>query len=333
MYDTLLNLIAQTSKSFLYVGVGSCPHVRTPQELTPRWDQLLPCFVKDIAQNKKEKIQIVHIDPQFANSLEFLKEYFAIHLPDAIFYDDDSIYIWESSQIQVICAATHLYHPGNYSQENHEWFLDACTEEALCHSFRMVYQEYTGYETFPLFKKLYEMCDENLKRRFRNLILFDISYGNDTGCSTDMTKYKPIYEPNGMFLNIQLLTNEDLMEKVNLHPTVREILYKNLLGEYRRVLNEIHVDYRRRLAGDPVFHPNKYGYLDSSSPAEIMMILEQQLFQLAPLLEKVGLLSTTTKQKLKDLFLEYKNMDRYKWYQEVFNLVKFEQPVALSAIQ
>lgn len=325
MYNTLLDLVTQTSKSFLYFGVGSCPHVRTVEALTPRWDQLLPCFVKDIAQNKNEKIQILHIDPQFAYSLEFLKEYFAVHLPDAVFYDMDNIYIWESSQIQVICAATRFDHPGSYTKDNDEWFLEALTEEALCHSFRMVYQEYTGFETLSLFKRLYEMCDESLKRRFRNLILFDVSYGNDIGCSTDMTKYKPVYERNGMFLNILLLTNEELLDKIDLHPTIREIVSQNLLGQYRRVLNEIHVDYRRKINGDPLFHPNKYGYTDSSSSSELMWILERELFNCVPLLQKVGLLQQDAVQKLKDFFLEYQGMDRYKWYQEVFNLVKFDR--------
>lgn len=333
MYQTLLQLVTQTSKSFFYVGVGSCPHIRTVEELTPRWDQLLPCFVKDIAQNKNEKIQILHIDPQFANSLEFLKEYFEVHLPDAVFYDIDGVYIWESSRIQVICAPTRFSHPGPHTQDNDEWFLEALADEALCHSFRMVYQEYTGYETLSLFKKLYEMCDESLKRRFRNLILFDVSYGNDNGCSTDLTKYKPIYERNGMFLNIQLLSNEELFEKVDVHPSIREILCRNILGNYRRILNDIHVDYRRKMNGEYVFHPNQYGYTDSSSPSEIMWILEQEIFKCVPLLQKLGLLSHNATQKLKDYFLDYSRIDRYKWYQEVFNLVKFEPPAVPGIVQ
>ena len=321
MYETLLELVNQTSKSFFYFGVGSCPHVRTPQELLPRWDQLLPCFVKDIAQNKNEKIQILHIDPQFANSVEFLRSYFAIHLPDALYYDMDDIYIWETKNMQVICAACRFDHPSTHNtQENHEWFLETLIDDALSHSFRVVYQEYTGYETKSLFLKLYAMCGQ--KRRFQNLILFDVSYGNDTGCSTDMTKYKPIYESNGLFLNIQLLSNEELLKKVDAHPSIQEILRRNLLGEYCRILNEIHVDYRRKINGDPVFCPKKYGYDDQSKPEEIMRVLQEQLFKLVPLLQKVGLLSLQGTQRLNELFQEYQGIDRYKWYQYAFDLIK-----------
>jgi len=333
MYETLLSLVNQSPKSFFYFGVGSCPHVRTPQELQPKYDQLLPCFVKDIAQNKNEKIQLLHIDPQFANYLEFLHAYFAIHLPDAIFCATDNIYIWETKQIQVICAATRFEHPTANTQENHEWFLDALTDEALVHGFRMVYQEYTGVETKKLFHDFYKICDENLKRRFRGLILFDVSYGNDIGCSTDMTKYKPIYEANGLFLNLQLLSNEELLEKVDVHPSIQEILRQNLLKDYRQTLNEIHVDYRRKMNGDPVFCPTIHGYDTSSTPSEIMRVLEKKLFKLVPLLQKVGLLSVQGTQKLRDLFLEYETIDRYKWYQYTFDLVKFEPPVNLSIPQ
>lgn len=332
MYETLLNLISQTSKSFLYFGVGSCPHMRSVEELTPRWDQLLPCFVKDIAQNKNEKIQILHIDPQFANSLEFLKAYFALHLPDAVFYNMENLYIWETPRMQVICAAGRFDHPSSSTQENHEWFLEALTDEALSNGFRMVYQEYTGFETKRLFQQLYEMCDESLKRRFRSLVLFDVSYGTDNGCSTDLTKYKPIYERNGMFLNIQLLSKEELLDKIDVHPSIREILCRNLLGEYRRILNEIHVDYRRKMNGDSLFHPHMYGYTDSSSPPEIMSILERELFKCVPLLQRVGLLSYDATQKLRDCFMEYQRIDRYKWYDMVFNLVKFE-PLNPAGVQ
>ena len=333
MYDTLLNLVTQTSKSFFYFGVGSCPHVRTVEELTPRWDQLLPCFVRDISQNKNEKIQILHIDPHFTNSLTFLKEYFSLNLPDSIFYEMNNIYIWETSRLQVICASCRFDHPSTHNEDNHEWFLDALTEEALVHSFRMVYQEYTGAEMKSLFRKFFETCDENLKRRFRSLVLFDVSYGNDTGCSTDLTKYKPIYESNGMFLNLQVLTYEELLEKVDVHPSVRDILKRNLLADFRRILNEIHVDYRRKMNGDPVFHPSIYGYDDSSSATVIMHILERHIFNLVPLLQKLGMLSQDATQSIKHLFAIYASMDRYKWYQEMFNLVKFEPPAVPPLVQ
>ena len=322
MYETLLHFLHQTSKSFFYLGVGSCPHLQDPTKLDPKYDQLLPCFVKDIAQNKKEKIQILHIDPKFANQIPFLHAYFAIHLPDAVFYDMDTMYIWETTQMQVIFASCSFEHPSSKTQDNHLWFLEALIDEALSHSFRMVYQEYTGYEIQSLFLRLYEQSDQ--KKRFRNLILFDVSYGNAIGCSTDMSKYKPIYESNGLFLNIQLLSNEELLAKVDEFPSIREILRRNLIRDYRRILNEIHVDYRRLLNGDPVVCPANYGYHRLSTPEEIMQILQRNLFKLIPLLQKVGLLSLEGTQELTELFYQYQVIDRYKWYQSVFELVKFD---------
>jgi hypothetical protein len=326
MFETLLHRVIQYPKTFLYFGVGSCPHVRTVEELTPKWDQLLPCFVRDIYQSKASRIQVLHVDPQFSTHRDFLNAYFAKNLPNSVFYEDGSLMIWESERIQVICAATHFYHPNTYNQENHIWFLDALTEESLVNGFKMVYQEYTGQEIKHLFLNLYNSCDENLQRRFRRQILFDVSYGTDTGCMTDMEKNKPFYEPNGDFLNLQLYSEMELFDRINTHPAVNEVIFKNLVRKYRTLLNDIHVDYRRKMNGDSLFHPDVYGYGNDSSPQDILESLEHELFKIVPQLQKLGLMNEETKEQLRSYFEQATTMDRYKWYDQVFKLVKFEAP-------
>ena len=326
MLESLLHLVNQYQKTFLYFGVGSCPHVGTVEELTPKWDQLLPCFVRDIYQNKASRVQILHVDPQFSNYRTFLISYFAKHLPDSIFYDENDVLIWETDSIQVICASTHFYHPNTYNDEDHTWFLDSLTEEALCNGFRMVYQEYTGHEMKESFLKLYNTCDETLQRRFRRQILFDVSYGTHTGCMTDMEKYKPFYDSNGDFLNLQLYNEKELFDSINTHPAINEVLFITLVGNYRRILNEIHVDYRRKMNGDSLFHPGIYGYNNSSSPEEILSCLHKEIFKIVPQLQKIGLLSNKALEQLHSYFEQANTMDRYKWYDKVFNLVKFELP-------
>jgi hypothetical protein len=326
MYETLLHLVNQYPKTFLYFGVGSCPHARTVEDLSPKWDQLLPCFVRDIYQTKASRLQVLHVDPQFANHRDFLIAYFAKHLPESVFYDDGTLMIWEADRIQVICAATHFYHPNTYNDENHIWFLDALTEEALVNGYKLVYQEYTGQEIKELFLKLYTSCDDNLQRRFRRQILFDVSYGTDTGCMTDMEKYKPFYEPNGDFLNLQLYSEKELFDRIHTHPAINEVLFKTLLGKYRMLLNEIHVDYRRKLNGDTLFHPDTYGYDAHSSPQEILASLERELFKIVPQLQKIGLMNQESQNLLRSYFEQASTMDRYKWYDNVFKLVKFELP-------
>ena len=327
MYEHLLSLVNEYPKHVLYFGVGSCPHVTTVEQLTPKWDQLLPCFIREIYQTKASRIQVLHVDPQFAYHREFLIRYFAEHLPNSVFYDEGDVMIWEANRLQVICAATHFYHQNIHAnQEDHTWFLDSLTDEALCNGYKLVYQEYTGYEMKNLFLKLYNACDENLQKRFRRQILFDISYGTDAGCMTDMEKYRPFYEPNGDFLNLQLYSESELLDRINTHPAINEILFKTLLGKYRTLLNEIHVDYRRKINGDPCFHPNKYGYENASSPEEILCCLKQELFKIVPHLRKLGILDETTQHQLSSYFEQATTMDRYKWYDQVFKLVKFEPP-------
>jgi len=326
MYEQLLTLVNTYPKTFLYLGVGSCPHASTVEELTPKWDQLLPCFVRDIYQNKASRVQILHIDPQFSNKREFLFDYFAKHLPHSVFYDEGDVMIWETTHLQVICAATHFYHPNTYNKENHIWFLDALTEEALVNGFKLVYQEYTGYEMKPLFLQLYTACDENLRKRFRRQILFDVSYGTDTGCMTDMESYRPFYEPNGDFLNLQLYSESELLDRIHTHPAINAILYKTMLTKYRKLLNDIHVDYRRKMNGDSLFHPDTYGYDHRSSSNEILNCLKQELFKIVPHLRKLGIMNQETQDQLSSYFEQATTMDRYKWYDQVFKLVKFEAP-------
>lgn len=329
MYETLLQFVNQVPKTFLYFGVGSCPHVSSLEKLEAKYDQLLPCFVKDSYQNKpSSRIQVIHVDPAFADKdkQEFLRDYFAKELPESFFYEHEGLMIWEAPQMQVIVAAIKFSHPNSYDKEDSTWFLDAISEEAIANNFQIVYQEFTGQYMKPLFQKLYKMYEGNFKEQFRNKVLFDISYGTDTGCSTDMVKYKPFYQADGSFLNLQLYNEDELLERINTHPAVNEILFKSLLAKYRCILNEIHVDYRRKMNGDTLFHPNVYGYTESSTPLYIMNTLKVELFKLVPLLQKVGLLSLEGTQKLEELFHEYEAIDRYKWYDTVFKLVKFECP-------
>jgi hypothetical protein len=327
MYETLLHFVNQTPKTFLYFGVGSCPHVESPEKLEPKYDQLLPCFVKDIYQNKpSSRVQILHVDPAFDRKHEFLKSYFAVHLPDAFFYEHDELMIWESQRIQVIIAPMKFSHPNSYDKDDSTWFLDTLAEEAIVNGFQMVYQEYTGHDIKPLFLRFYNMYDGNLKERFRRQVLFDISYGTDSGCCTDMVKYKPFYEPDGSFLNLQLLSHRELLQRINTHPAINEILFKTSLQKYRKVLNEIHVDYRRKQNGDTLFHSDEYGYSESSSPAEIMDCLRRELYCVVPQLQKLGAFSNNAGEKLHQYFEQTQTIDRYKWYELVFNLVKFEMP-------
>ena len=53
-----------------YVGIGSCPHASTLEELTDEWDQILPVFIRE------SKATIFHYDPAFEYKQEFMKQYF-----------------------------------------------------------------------------------------------------------------------------------------------------------------------------------------------------------------------------------------------------------------
>ena len=67
-----------TEPSFVYVGIGSCPHAQTLVDYTDDWNQILPVFVRDILEITELPVRILHFDPAFeyhSDRIEFLKSY------------------------------------------------------------------------------------------------------------------------------------------------------------------------------------------------------------------------------------------------------------------
>ncbi len=325
--ETILSHCLDIEKTHTYVGIGSCPHVSKIEDLTPRWDQLLPLFLDPILKSKSDtSLLVVHFDPAFARTKELLDAYFSSayitnRFGPFLHYSESNLFVWLNNRVHVLIVPCSFYTGAHQHTENHRWFLESLVQDAIESNTKLIVQDYTGYELEPVFRFLYQ--NSHPPGAFRQRILFDVSYGCDTGCTTDLTKYAPLYDIHGNFINLLLLTPREVLyalticsEKDRLLPYVQRLYFRM----FRECLNTIHPDYRRRRAGDSTFS-TAYRYGKDSSPETIMKVLQEEIYALIPVLREVNLFSLESQRILDHLFQSYSTMDPYKWYGEVYNLV------------
>jgi hypothetical protein len=82
------------------------------------------------------------------------------------------------------------------------------------------------------------------------------------------------------------------------------------------ILNNYHVDYRRRTRGETTLFKNDH-YTDSSEPELIMELLQAELYALMPVFRELGMTTRAKDTQLHILFETYKSYtgnNLYRWY-------------------
>jgi len=285
----------KSKKDFTYVGIGSCPH----GPLTATNDQLVPVFLRKILQTTDKTVRIIHIDPYLSERTEFLAEYFG-----ELGLKRCGDMLWANDRIEV-CLYSRYF-------EEHETaaistFLDGILEQGG----ELLFQMYTGRDTVSLFRELYGMSAN--RPLFLKKILFDITYGTDCGCATDLVKHELVYNGDG-FLNLQLYSIEEglTLIKRRMHPMAREYFLRSAIKEFKKVLNNYHVDYRRRLRGEDVLFGGEYG--NGVDPDDLMKMMRGILDDLMKQLSLLGAVKDSHLKAYRDLFGSYRDYDVYKWY-------------------
>lgn len=308
--ESILRCVQLEPMELTYLGIGSSPHLQSGQTLEPKYDQLVPqCFHEVLLRDKKH-MRIIHFDPDFSNCVEFLHSYFETwNLVPMEFTGGMS---WLGEYLEVIVI------PESIDHNEHLWFFQSLTESVLDRGGKLIIQEYTGYELDKLNKTLYAMAPN--KELYKRRILLDMTYGTDTGCSTDMTKAQPFYDYNLNFLNLHFMTDEDALRWAGISMKLDEILRRKYITKFLQGLNNIHVDYRRRLKGDTLMfgHPN---YNESSTPDDIMRVLQESLSSSFAILLALHSVPRDAERILKSHFLTYKGCDPYKWYESVRKVI------------
>lgn len=305
--ESILRAISLEPMDITYLGIGSSPHLTEEQTLDAKRDQLIPvCFHEGIV-NEKKSIRIVHFDPYFDQDLPFLQSYFEKW--GLLQMEAEGYFHWINETMEVIVVADRLDHEKDY------WFFESLCETILNTKGTLVIQEYTGYELKDLNQKLFTSCPQ--KEKFKRRILLDMTYGTDLGCSTDMSKVQPFYDYNGGFLNVHFLTETDAKHYIGVSIKLDNLLKQKYRALYFQSLNRLHVDYRRKLKGDPLLYGDP-SYTEHSSPELIMNVLQTRLHELLDLLLLLRVVSRETIDTLLPVFTNYKSYDPYKWYDIVY---------------
>ena len=133
--------------------------------------------------------------------------------------------------------------------------------------------------------------------------------GGNACCMTNMKETFPILDKQGNFLNFTLIPPHELLPLIHYDPKL-DILIEDLFKkEYKRLLNEHHTNYRRRINGDTCLFP-KPEYDQLSEPKIIFKVLIEKLQNVSEIRKKFRF----DFDKFNELIQTYQNYDMYKWY-------------------
>ena len=306
-----------TEPSFTYVGIGSCPHAHTLAEYTDDWNQILPVFVRDVLETTELPVRILHFDPAFeyhSDRIEFLKSYFESTSLSFIYNSETST--WSNDRMSITICGKAFTHTDRHTseEESDDWFLEELATYCILQDSKLVVQEFTGRDLDQVFKTAFNKSPT--KKKFKNLILFDITYGTNSSCSTTLSNYKPFYDVRGNFCNLLLYTSDELKRYIGTDPRIDEYVKRYFTKQYEKILNNYHVDYRRRTRGEANLFKNEL-YNDGSEPEYIMELLEGELCTLMPVFRDLKVTNREKESQLFTLFETYKSFkgnDMYKWY-------------------
>jgi len=293
---------------YTYIGIGSAPHLPIEQ-LDAQTDQLIPVFILNVLGTTNYTVRCIHIDPAFnLNTLQayFNKQTLGLVYTSFTHIDSYEYHMWSNDRIEMIFM---------FESFDHEWFLDDFCQMTIDTKKMLVYQDYTGHNSIPLFKRLYQ--NSTNRRVFKKKILFDITYGNDYGCMTNLSKYWPLYDSYGDFINLHLLSHpSDIKEICGQSQRTDALLVEFFKKEFITLLKNYHSDYRRSIQGSTCLFQQEL-----TDPDDIMKALRLQINNLLHLFNNLSPLSDTQKDEINELFNNYRERDPYKWYYEMNSII------------
>jgi hypothetical protein len=166
----------------------------------------------------------------------------------------------------------------------------------------------------------------NQKDLFLKHVLFDVSYGtvesygpDEFFCHPKMTKYFPVYTPDGTFYNFQFYTPQELRDLIGIDDYINNIIKLILMKQYKEIINKDHLNYRRKIKGDTLAHQFPE-YNELTSPDDIMQIIINKLNVIIIVFEMLGLMNEEKKKQIDNLFTNYYEHEPYNWFGKMINM-------------
>jgi len=303
----ILEYCNANTRDYTYIGIGSKNRYSDLKMFTPEIDQILPCFLETVTGT----IRVIHFDPYFAPEHDngFLMKYFKAK---GFHKSDDYIWLTSDHRIEVLII------PQMFDDKN---FLYKMTEQAIKYSTKLVVQKYTGQELVAEFKGMYGWFSTEHKKYIRNNVLFDITYGSNCHCMTNMKEHGPMVDKNGNFYNFVLYDEEEILNSIGLLPKMDRFIEQHYTAKMAKILNEHHVNYRRAIRGEPLMFPSTK-YPSDALPQVIMNYLLYEVNLILKILGKLGAVTDEKKQIFSIYSTNYMEIDMYKWYTEMTKLYK-----------
>ena len=325
--ESIAQYLIANQRDYTYVGIGSAPRTAILEDLNSVLDQIIPEFVRDVIENTNKTITLVHFDPRFNDFMDFLLEYFDAQ-PYNIIHDKSEYFNkWISTdyRIEILMFNFSIYNP------NHDWFYEQLINSTISKKNQLVVQQFTGLELTPIFKNLYKNTIN--KDIFKQKVLFDITYGSECNCMTDMSKYKPLHFADGNFINIQLMEISELRSLFNTNEIINTFIKNHYIKEYRKIIDIIPVDYRRKMKienDETVLKLTNYKdkYTIDSSYEEIIEILKTELIPIISIFREIKFMTPEKETILHEILTNYKNYtltskpDVYKWSDEFIKIIR-----------
>jgi len=313
-----------------YFGIGSAPHNEDLITREVKWDQIMPVFLLDEFERNTEPWRIIHFDPHYGNKINFLKDYFTKRF-NLIYDNSEGYHMWRSEdhRIEVLIFDRYFNHLNPHRTDEDDLFLHDMNESILASNTKLIVQEYTGHDLKDISMKLYRMSSN--PEKFKKKILYDITHGEDCHCMTDLSKYKPFYDKDGNFINIALFNETDLLNVYGTRAEINDIVKKHFIKKLKQIVNDDHVNYRRRLLnmGGNLFRTHRYG--DESTPDQIMKSLQDQIMEIISIFKVLKLMTPNKERVLEIIMTRYREIDPYKW-QSHFNLIFLDEDVTEAQI-
>jgi len=297
--NVLFNHMKENPVDLTYFAIGTSFRTYTFEELTPALDQVFPCFLREFDGTSRA----IHFDPEFSKHFYFLNEYFS-RKGCMKSNTKDNTWISRNGKFEFII----------FPEEFH-YSLDCFKELALtCLPNKLIVQDFTGRSLNDTCIQTYYSVSPDLRSLYKKKILIDMTYG-DSSCMTNMEETYPILDKEGNFVNFLLIKHNELGLYINQNPKL-DILINNVFRkEFKKILNEHHTNYRRRMQGSNcLFSFSEYDSM--SDPEIIFTIMIEKLQNVANMLSHFNFPRETFDNYVKN----YRNYDMYKWYTAVNNL-------------
>lgn len=308
----LIEYICANPRDLTYLGIGTYPNNKAVDD---HLDQIIPVFVRERLDKTGDTVRIIHFDPRFKDSetsetSEALVHYFSVRGPKLglkfNYYPEDGYELWisEDHRIEILFLKHHF----DFADKNK--FLEQLIDGVLRKNKKLIIQPFLGMGCDELASKYMKKFPPEL---FRRKILFDVTYGEDCGCSTDLTKYLPVYDASGDFINHTLFSAEELLARIDEEPRIRRFVEIR----YRKMFNHLaatHIGNSRRRAmlmlGESVceiYVSEDDGYTPEDHPVKMICCYEAQLMPLIPILDRIKLL-TPKAAEIEALFARGKSL-------------------------